>query len=707
MEMGAKPQLKPTLILLALAVVLGGCNGEEENKDAGPVLEAGGDAVGEAGGDGGGDAGKTWPVNAAFRAGFAAVKITPTKFEGFIDRANNGEYDTAKHTYKGVSYAADLFLDSGTDRKFDFQEADALGVDGKPGKAGVDDDGDKVVDDLLGCHPADDPSKAGSKGCEYMATGSDDKADPAGDNYHKTKNPGGTEKDDTFQKVVIGGYGGVFTSDPVRPAQGVHDDLWARAMVVSQGKTPFALVVVDLPGYLHVFGNPARREISAKTGIPVGNIIYMATHNHEGPDTVGIWAGPNDLDFDYIKKVNQGMVDAVVKAVAAMVPAKLKSATAQVAGCYDQKTLRFKDGGSCNFPVGMAELKANPSKYDVPVNQIDLRDPMVYNHRVTALLATDAASGKTLGTLVNFANHPEVLGGSNNMLSSDYPHYVRVAMEKKYGGTCVFASGTTGGQIGTLHGTKVPLYDKDGKLVADTTGKKDADGKAFPEFAPEDTNDPLKPAYDKIRSQGYVAANAAIKGLEAATVEKDPKVSVASGDLDIPMTNTQMGLVMIMIENVAKQKGYLKHTEDLPISADYCPSDTGRKACIRIKMAAAKIGDLTIVNAPGEPCPEYLHGRQASEVDFGAKWGVSKYAAMPSLATQAKTSNVMMLTIANGYLGYMTPEAEYLKDEKHPNYYEELGSAGRLLGDTVGNKLLKLLGAPASVTFNASAKVKP
>ena len=687
-----------------LALLAAACNGDEEdNSDAGPALEAGT----EAGGDGSGDASKTWPEHKAFRAGFAAVKITPTEFEGFLDRANNGEYDKVKHTYKGVSYEADVFLDSGTDRKFDFQEAGAMGADGKPGKAGVDDDGDKVIDDVLGCHPADDPSKPGAKGCEYLASGSDDKADPAGDNYHKSKNPTGTEKDSTFQKVVIGGYGGVFTSDPIRPAQGVHDDLWARAMVVSKGKTPFALVVVDLPGYLHIFGNPARREISAKTGIPVGNIIYMATHNHEGPDTVGIWAGPNDMDFDYIKKVNEAMTAAVVKAVAAMAPATLKTATVEVDGCYDQKTLRFKPGSKCNFPVALAELKKNAAKYDMPVNQIDLRDPMVYNHRVTTLLATDAKSGKTLGTLVNFANHPEVLGGSNNMLSSDYPHYVRVAMEKKYGGTCVFASGTTGGQIGTLHGTRIPLYDTDGKLVADKTGKKDADGKPFPALVVGDSSDPKKPDYDKIRSQGYVTANAAIKGLEAAAAVKDPAVSVTSGDLDVPMTNTQMGLVMIMIENVAKQKGYLKHTEDLPISADYCPSDTGRKACIRIKMAAAKIGDLTIVNTPGEPCPEYLHGRKASQVDFGGKWGVSKFAAMPDLSSHTKTTHVMMLTIANGYLGYMTPEADYLKDDKHPNYYEELGSAGRLLGDTVGNKLLRLLGAPSSVTFNANAKVKP
>ena len=691
----------------ALALALFACSDEQQGPDSGAPTEAGADLRHEAGADGAGDASKTWPVDPAFRAGFAAVKITPTGFEGFVDRAQNGEFDKAKHKVNGVEYAPDVFIDSGGDRKLDHQEAGALGADGKPGKAGVDDDGDKVVDDLLGCHPGDDPTAPGAKGCEYLAAGSDDKADPAGDNYHKSSNPKGTDQDGKWQKVVIGGYGGVFTSDPIRPAQGVHDDLWARAVVLSRGKTALAVVALDLPGYLHIFANPARRAISAATGIEVNNIIYMATHNHAGVDTVGIWAGPNDMDYDYIKQVNAAMVQAVTQAVAALKPATLTSATTQVHGCYDRKTLRFKRGKDCAFPVSLAAYKKDPTKYDAMVNQIDMRDPMVFNHNVTSMLLADAKTGKALGTVVNFANHPEVLGGSNTMLSSDYPHYLRQAMEQKYGGTCVFLTGTTGGQIGTLQGTRVPLYDTAGKLVPDKTGKKDADGKAFPEFAPEDQRAPKNPPYDKIRSQGYMVANAAIEGLTAAKATADPKIEVTGGDLDLPLTNAQMGLIFIMIENVARKHGFLTHKDDKPVEASYCPATTGRAACIRLKLALARVGDVTLITAPGEPCPEYLLGRAASQVDFGAKWGVSKFPAMPALTKHLKTPHAMMIVIANGYLGYMTPQTDYLKDDKHPNYYEELGSAGDLLGDTVGNKLLRLLGAPAGVTYNKSAAVHP
>ena len=692
---------KRAMVIIILALFMASCSDDEQGstdlgggKDGSPDQWAG-------------DSGVTWPNVPAFRAGFAAVKITPTGLEGFVDWANNGEYDTSAHTKGGKSYPADKSLDCGVDGKFDYQEAGALGADGKPGKAGVDDDGDGKVDDLLGCHPGDDASDPASKGCEYAAAGSDDKADPAGDNYHKTSNPKGTEKDGKWQKVVIAGYGGALTGDPIRPAQGIHDDLWARAMVFSAGKEVFALVVLDTVGYFHLYGNVARRSIAAKTGIPVKNMVYMATHNHDAPDVIGIWAGPNDLDFDYIAQVNAAMEQAVVTAVAAMKPAKLKSNTVEINGCYDQKTLRFKKGSSCNFPVGYSTLKKSPASYDKPANQIDLRDPMVFNHNVTVLQASDAASGKVLGTVVNFHDHPEVLGDSNNQISSDFPHYARQALEKQYGGTALYLSGTTGSQIGTLHGTPVPLYDSAGKVVPDRTGKKDADGKPFPQFAAGDSGDPKNPPYDKIRSLGYVVADAAVAALAAAKETAAPTVSVMTENLDVPLSNPDLGLGLVLLEGIAKTKGYGVHADDLPVNADYCPTTVGRKMCIRVQMTVAQVGEVTILSTPGEVAPEYLLGRKASQVDFGSPWGVSKFLAMPRLLDHVKTRDAMMLCIANGYLGYMVPQQEYLKDDKHPNHYEEIGSAGALYGDTVGNKLLQMLGAPSTVTFNANAKVHP
>jgi len=39
-------------------------------------------------------------------------------------------------------------------------------------------------------------------------------------------------------------------------------------------------------------------------------------------------------------------------------------------------------------------------------------------------------NGSTLGTIINWANHPETLWSKNLLISSDFPHCVREALEK-------------------------------------------------------------------------------------------------------------------------------------------------------------------------------------------------------------------------------------------------------------------------------------
>lgn len=89
-------------------------------------------------------------------AGASVLDITPQQYETWND--SNGDA-----TYQPPS---DTFNDSGVDRRFDYQETGAFGSDGKPGKAGVDDDRNGVIDDSS----------------EYLSTGTDDVADPARDN---------------------------------------------------------------------------------------------------------------------------------------------------------------------------------------------------------------------------------------------------------------------------------------------------------------------------------------------------------------------------------------------------------------------------------------------------------------------------------------------------------------------------------------------
>lgn len=126
----------------------------------------------------------------ALTAGAAVRVITPFEYETWNDADGDATYEPPE----------DSFNDAGVDHTFDAQEPGALGADLKPGRAGIDDNGNGVVDDMG----------------EYLATGSDDRPDPAGDNYNTTTNPTGTEKNGAFESVALAGFQG-FMGEDIRP----------------------------------------------------------------------------------------------------------------------------------------------------------------------------------------------------------------------------------------------------------------------------------------------------------------------------------------------------------------------------------------------------------------------------------------------------------------------------------------------------------
>src|SRR6476661_8174977 len=68
-----------------------------------------------------------------------------------------------------------------------------------------------------------------------------------------------------------------------RLSTGVHDPLKAKAIILEQEKERIAMVFCDLVGVSLTITTNARAEASAKTGIPVSNIVICATHSHTGP----------------------------------------------------------------------------------------------------------------------------------------------------------------------------------------------------------------------------------------------------------------------------------------------------------------------------------------------------------------------------------------------------------------------------------------
>ena len=113
--------------------------------------------------------------------------------------------------------------------------------------------------------------------------------------------------------VWIAGYG------QNRRATGVHDPLYATALVLGDGQRQMALVSVDLVGLQYPDVQRIRKKL-----VGFDYVLVSSTHNHEGPDVIGIWGRSpvqSGVDPDYVDSVVDKACQSVRQARQNMRPA--------------------------------------------------------------------------------------------------------------------------------------------------------------------------------------------------------------------------------------------------------------------------------------------------------------------------------------------------------------------------------------------------
>jgi len=212
------------------------------------------------------------------------------------------------------------------------------------------------------------------------------------------------------------------------PAQGIHDDLFARSLVIDGGSGTIALVVCDAVSLPREFTDAVRAQVEARTSIPRGHVLVCATHTHSGPDLTG--------DF------TPGALDPALGAV-------WRDASA---GCAEAA---WRSRGDATMSVGLGTV------HGIGVNRRtasgDPVDPQV------GVLATRSSSGNVSAMLLNYTCHPVVLGPDNLLFSADYPGCTQRAVEQIAGpgATAVFTNGAEGdvntGHSADLSGIGAPI----------------------------------------------------------------------------------------------------------------------------------------------------------------------------------------------------------------------------------------------------------
>ena len=370
------------------------------------------------------------------------------------------------------------------------------------------------------------------------------------------------EEDPYEDPVWIGGW-------DIRIAVGIHDELYARSVVVRSKGTTLAIVAVDLIGLFYADVREIRTMVNPSLGID--HIIVASTHNHEGPDTMGLW-GPHPfisgVDPEYMMFVKE-----------------------QVVSCIETAALKMQE----------AELEV--AYTTVPGIMANGRDPgLVYPDLI--VMRFEGGKKKTIATVLSFAGHPEVLDGEpfNYLISADYLAYVYEYIEDRLGGVAVFLNGALGGMI---------TPDVDGVF----------DGLETPGV-------PVNRTFEMAEEIGTRLASAVIEALEEAEVCKNTNIILKKTTVDIPLDNFDFRLLgsepfpAILVRDmytdgeldtsamdISDWFGLPPGTVMLPLGED-----------LRTELNVVKIGNIEMVTVPGELLPKL--GHQLTETMMTGKYNI-------------------------------------------------------------------------------------
>ena len=202
-----------------------------------------------------------------------------------------------------------------------------------------------------------------------------------------------------------------------RPNKGVHDPLYACCLYLNNGKNEVIIVTLDLLYFGKKYAKQLRDKFNKK-------IMFTCTHTHSGPWASQVLASEiadgikcND---DYIKDLIEKLEEGINEALSNTFDAKLGT---YVGHCGAEQGV----GGNRRVKNGLCDSSVN-------------------------VLAVKDTNDNVRACLVNYALHPTFLHAENELVTADYPAYIRRFLSfAQPKAVAMFAQGTSGDQSSRYH----------------------------------------------------------------------------------------------------------------------------------------------------------------------------------------------------------------------------------------------------------------
>lgn len=195
--------------------------------------------------------------------------------------------------------------------------------------------------------------------------------------------------------------------------EAVHDPLYAKAWIFSDGRQTAALLFLDICIIDRLFTARVREQTAAATGIPPQHIHLSYTHTHSAPACV-----PGGIDAALLPQPDPELEAIMARHCSGVIAAA-------------QRSLRKGRLG-----LGAGRLTG------ICTNR---RDPDGLMDSQVKVLRLEEADGRLAGAIVNYGCHPTVLHADNYLVSRDLPGFMCDAVQAASGGKVQVAFGQGAG----------------------------------------------------------------------------------------------------------------------------------------------------------------------------------------------------------------------------------------------------------------------
>jgi len=198
----------------------------------------------------------------------------------------------------------------------------------------------------------------------------------------------------------LGGYGERMN----KPAQGVHDRIFAKAVSLSDGNRKFTLVTADLLGFPPPF-KPALVERLKSDGVTLDSLILLPSHSH------------TSIEMNAFNSLNTYKIPQI--------------------GIHDPAILEFllekfstliRSASSQTVPVRIGSASES-----VPGWNRNRRHKEGYVDEELTICRIETLAGQPLAALINFTAHPTMMSAEQMEFSGDWPGHLQRTVESLAG----------------------------------------------------------------------------------------------------------------------------------------------------------------------------------------------------------------------------------------------------------------------------------